>query len=140
MTIDDLASAISNADSFEEMKVILFPESKPVCTDSMTQVMEYLKLKTGKNFRSMKKIESRLREGFTEEDLKLIVDWKVLSWAGTEMDQYLRPETLFRSKNKSGSYLDEALNWQAKIAGEKKVADEKEQRRGRVVVPKFGDS
>jgi len=140
VTIDDIASAISSADSFEEMKVILFPESRPVCTDAMTRVMDHLKLKTGKKFTSMKKIESRLREGFTEEDLKLIVDWKVYSWANTDMDQYLRPMTLFRSKSKSGGYLDEARNWKAKLEGEKKDADEKEQRRGRVIVPKFGDS
>ena len=137
MTVDDISQAIMNSDSFNDMKRLLFPDAMEVSTDSMTRVLEYVMAKSGRKFKSMSKIESRLREGFTEEDLILIVDWKVESWANTDMAQYIRPITLFRSKKKSGEYLEEALNWQAKLIGKKKEADEKSKRIGRAVVPSF---
>lgn len=32
------------------------------------------------------------------EDFKRVIDWKSSEWAGTEMEKYLRPETLFGTK------------------------------------------
>lgn len=50
-------------------------------------------------------INARLNEGFTEEDFYTVIENKVRSWNGTDMNQYLRPETLFG--NKFESYLNE---------------------------------
>lgn len=32
------------------------------------------------------------------EDFKKVIDWKVSEWTGTDMEKYLRPETLFGTK------------------------------------------
>lgn len=68
-----------------------------------SEIVDYLNQKTGKNFKSSTKktqscINARLKEGFSLDDFKTVIDRKVSEWAGTEMDQYLRPETLFGTK------------------------------------------
>lgn len=50
---------------------------------------------------TQKHIKARLNEGYTVEDFKTVIDKKVAEWKGTEMAQYLRPETLFGSKFES---------------------------------------
>lgn len=40
-------------------------------------------------------VRARLREGYTEEQLMHVVDVKCAEWSGTDMERYLRPETLF---------------------------------------------
>lgn len=40
-------------------------------------------------------IRARANEGFTEDDFKRVIDNKVAEWKGTDMEKYLRPETLF---------------------------------------------
>ena len=37
-------------------------------------------------------------EGFTKEDFIKVIDNKVNEWLGTDMERYLRPETLFGIK------------------------------------------
>lgn len=50
-------------------------------------------------------IKARLKEGFTVDDMKLVIDKKCAEWLGNQtMEQYLRPETLFG--NKFESYLN----------------------------------
>lgn len=62
-------------------------------------VLEFLNVKAGRNFRptrvNLEFIENRLKEGYTLEDCKQVVAMKCREWAGTEMDMYLRPSTLF---------------------------------------------
>ena len=47
---------------------------------------------------TVKHINARLKEGYTEEDFKSVIDKKAKEWLGTNMEQYLRPETLFGTK------------------------------------------
>lgn len=75
------------------------------------EIIEHLNRKSGKNYRysskaTQKHIKARIKEGFTLEDFKRVIDWKVSKWIGTDMEQYLRPETLFGTKFES--YLNEA--------------------------------
>lgn len=51
-------------------------------------------------------IDARLNEGFTEEDFYKVIDIKVKAWKGTDMDRFLRPETLFGPKFEG--YLNES--------------------------------
>ena len=80
-------------------------------TDSLLKdIVEYLNLKTGKNFRvttysTRKHIQARLNDGFVYADFKRVIDIKCQIWLNTENDKYLRPETLFGSKFES--YLNE---------------------------------
>ena len=63
------------------------------------EVLEYLNLKTGKNFRTAKGLLSRLDEGYTVEDCKKVIDIKVSQWLNDpKMKKFLRPDTLFSQK------------------------------------------
>ena len=69
-------------------------------------VIDYLNLKAGKNFKlvesNKKHINARIKEGFTLDDFKKVIDNKVTEWKNDDkMNQYLRPETLFSSKFQS---------------------------------------
>lgn len=66
-------------------------------------IIEYLNTKLGTKYKSNaeyinKHINARLNEGFTLEDFKTVINKKYDEWAGTEMDKFLRPETLFGTK------------------------------------------
>lgn len=67
------------------------------------EIIDYLNKKTGSAYRASSKatqehIRARYREGYTLEDFKTVILKKSEEWAGTEMQQYLRPETLFGTK------------------------------------------
>lgn len=73
-------------------------------------IIDYLNNKLGTNYRyntakNKSSIDARLKEGFTEEDFKIVIDKKVKEWQYTDMTKYLRPETLFG--NKFESYLNQ---------------------------------
>lgn len=72
-------------------------------------VIEYLNERTGKRYRSTsaqtKHISARLSEGYTVEDCKTVIDNKTAEWLGTDMEKYLRLETLFG--NKFDGYVNE---------------------------------
>lgn len=75
------------------------------------EVIDYLNLKTGKNFRAttprtIRDISSRAKEGATLSDFKKVIDTKCLAWKDDQrMNEYLRPITLFSTKFES--YLNE---------------------------------
>ena len=77
-----------------------------------SSVIDYLNKKTertGKekysstSTKTQKLIKARLREKYELEDFKIVIDKKCKEWLGTDMEKYLRPETLFG--NKFESYL-----------------------------------
>ena len=81
-------------------------ELKP---DMAAAVIKYLNQKTGKNFRDVKthteKINARVAEGATLEDLIAVIDRKCAEWmTDANMSQYLRPATLFGAE-KFNNYL-----------------------------------
>lgn len=66
-------------------------------------IVTFLNSVTGSNYRSTtdktrKLIAARLAEGFTVDDFKAVITKKAKEWQGTDMAQYLRPETLFGTK------------------------------------------
>lgn len=73
-------------------------------------IIDYLNNKIGTSYRSNSSktkslIDARLNEGFTDQDFFLVIDKKYKEWINTEMEKYLRPETLF--SNKFESYLNQ---------------------------------
>jgi len=73
-------------------------------------IVEYLNRKCNKNFKHTTKstqrlINARLNEGFSLDDFKKVIDIKSSQWLGTDMEKYLRPQTLFGTKFES--YLNE---------------------------------
>ena len=58
-------------------------------------------------------IRARLREGFTVDDFKTVIDKKASAWlTDPQMQKYLRPETLFGTKFES--YLNEPNTYKLK--------------------------
>lgn len=85
--------------------------------ENVKKIIEYLNLKTKKNFKAntqatVKLIKARLNEGFTLEDFKSVIDNKILDWTGTKWEKYLVPTTLFAGKFES--YLNEKHKEQVK--------------------------
>jgi predicted phage replisome organizer/uncharacterized phage protein (TIGR02220 family) len=75
------------------------------------EVIEYLNHKAGKQYRATTRktkdlIKARVNEGFSVEDFKTVIDKKVAEWIGSDMEKYVRPETLFGTKFES--YLNQS--------------------------------
>ena len=65
--------------------------------------INYLNKKTGKNYKpttpnTIKHLQARINEGYNDWDFMDVIDTKCKEWLGTDMEKYLRPETLFGSK------------------------------------------
>jgi uncharacterized phage protein (TIGR02220 family) len=71
-------------------------------------ILEFLNGRAGRHFKpvpaNLRFIEQRLAEGVTVQDLKTLTVRKCGEWLGTDMEKFLRPETLFNA-TKCHSYL-----------------------------------
>ncbi|MBD7914795.1 conserved phage C-terminal domain-containing protein, partial [Clostridium sp. Sa3CUN1] len=70
---------------------------------SVSSILNYLNSKVGvmykpSNTKTISLIKARLREGFTFDDFKSVIDKKFEAWKGTSFEQYLTPFTLFGDK------------------------------------------
>lgn len=80
-------------------------------TMPIKEIVSYLNEKTGASYRpttpsTKKLIQSRIKEGFTEEDFYKVIDTKTSEWLkDSQMKKYLRPQTLFGTKFEA--YLNE---------------------------------
>lgn len=71
--------------------------------ETINKIIDHLNEKAGTNYRAngqatQKHIKARLAEGFTVDDFITVIDKKCAEWKGSEMEKYLRPETLFGTK------------------------------------------
>ncbi|KTH66058.1 GntR family transcriptional regulator [Enterobacter roggenkampii] len=93
------------------------PDPEVLLTDNSKSVLKHLNQVSGSRFQncsaSLDNIRARLREGFTPEELMLVVDYKHEHWKGLEGYQYMRPKTLF-TPGKFPGYLQIATRWDAK--------------------------
>lgn len=96
----------------EEERVSTKVDTTPIAPRAeVEEIISYLNSKTGKSYRASsdsttRKIAARLKEGFTVEDFKAVIDNKVSDWLNDDrMAKYLRPETLFGTKFEG--YLNE---------------------------------
>lgn len=86
-------------------------EQKPLIP--YEDIINYLNSKAKTNYKSSTNktkelIKARVNEGFTLDDFKKVIDKKCNEWIGSEMEKYLRPETLF--SNKFESYLNQRID------------------------------
>ena len=102
---------VSNWDKWQPSR-----EREDVSTASVlgasNDILDYLNEKTGRHYKPVKAnielIASRLKEGYSQDDLKAIVDRKSAQWGcDDKMNQYLRPSTLF-SREKCAQYSGES--------------------------------
>lgn len=107
-----LAVAVYDGHVMMKRKTQVKTEDKP----QVNAIITYLNQVTGKNFRPESKIAekcimARIKEGFKYDDFKYVIDVKASKWMNSDMEDYLRPETLF--SNKFQSYLNERPQQQA---------------------------
>lgn len=86
-------------------------------TDQAIQVLKHLNLVTSSRYQncksSLENIRGRLRDGFTTDELILVVDFSVERWASNpDFSANLNPVTLFRPA-KFPAYLSSATKWVA---------------------------
>lgn len=78
----------------------------------VNQIIGHLNERAGTHYKTgaqntQRYIKARLKEGFKLNDFLAVIDKKCIEWKGTNMEKYLRPETLFGSKFES--YLNAPL-------------------------------
>lgn len=109
-SVNQCAADVATQKRIEENRINNIVEQSPT-TYPFKEVIEHLNQRTGKKFKhsskaNQKHIKARINEGYTLEDFKKVIDWKVPQWIGNkEMEKYLRPETLFGTKFEG--YLNE---------------------------------
>ncbi|WP_312946225.1 conserved phage C-terminal domain-containing protein [Superficieibacter sp.] len=91
------------------------PDRDVMITDQAKQVLTHLNQKTGSRYQvcksSLENIRARLGEGFSLDELVLVVDYSTAKWSeDLKMAEYLRPTTLFQP-TKFPAYLKAATNW-----------------------------
>lgn len=71
---------------------------KPDCA---REILAFLNDATNSNYRpvpsNLSKIEARLNEGATVDEIQRVITRKAAEWLGTTMEKYLRPDTLFNA-------------------------------------------
>ena len=91
------------------------PDGDVLITDQAKQVLTHLNQVTSSRYQvsttSLQNIRARIGEGFTVEELSLVVDYCNAKWSDDlTMAAYLRPQTLFQP-TKFPAYLKSATNW-----------------------------
>lgn len=94
-------------DEFEIVRDWAKTVIKSKCDDSQLysndckSLLLYFNTVSKKQFRNtdqnLKFIKARLESGVTYDEMKAIIELKVKDWTGTQMEKYLRPETLFNA-------------------------------------------
>lgn len=86
------------------------PEETASKVQFAREVVDYFNEKCGKRLKVtsgvLRLINARRDDGFSLEDFKQVIEIKRAHWAGTDMEKFLRPETIFTGK--MNSYLNES--------------------------------
>ncbi|HCM9734752.1 conserved phage C-terminal domain-containing protein [Enterobacter kobei] len=91
------------------------PDGDVLITDQAKQVLTHLNHVTSSRYQvsttSLQNIRARIGEGYTVEELSLVVDYCNAKWSeDLTMSAYLRPQTLFQPSKFPG-YLKSANSW-----------------------------
>lgn len=84
-----------------------------IYSSQIKEIIDYLNQKANTSYRTstertQKLIIAKLKQKFTVEDFKHVIDVKCADWLNSDFAQYLRPETLFG--NKFESYLNSKVS------------------------------
>lgn len=93
------ANTKANTKAKKKQKSESESESANEYENEVKEVVSYLNLKAGKDYRfngaNVKFIRARLAEGYTVEQHKKVIDVKCKEWLGGKMEKFLRIATLF---------------------------------------------
>lgn len=89
-------------------------------------IIEYLNIKSNSHYKystdkTQTLIKARIKDGFTLDDFKIVIDKKCEEWLGTDFEKFLRPETLF--SNKFESYLNQKITAKKKTLKDISMSD-----------------
>lgn len=89
-------------------------DNKKDIKKEVIEIVDYLNDKANKNFKpttgnTVKFINGRLKDGYTVDDFKKVIDIKVSEWGQTDYKKYLTPKTLFNPTNFE-NYVNEHPN------------------------------
>ncbi|MFT9267032.1 conserved phage C-terminal domain-containing protein [Oenococcus sp.] len=93
----------------------LTPPSSPLLTIAK-RALDYFNQQSDRKFnpkaaKNTAPIVARLKEGFTADDLKTVIDRACQHWKGkSAYDHFLRPETIFN--NRFDERLNDTINWE----------------------------
>jgi uncharacterized phage protein (TIGR02220 family) len=81
--------------------------------DPVSEIIEYLNMRTGSKHRASTKktasmIHARLKEKYTVQNFKDVIDKKCVEWMGGDFEKYLVPATLF-CESHFDSYLNQPV-------------------------------
>ena len=116
MTIDDLIDEIINCNDLVDLKVTLkdyvdsinIPSAVGKYEIPARDVLSHLNTLNGTKLKAIGKIAQRLSEGYSVNDLKRIAEVKCDEWGDDRtMAKYLKPQTLYGSRDKVNKYLDQ---------------------------------
>ncbi len=112
----------------------------PNKTELIKTVIDYLNEKAGTKYRydsykTLHHLSARIKDGYTLNDFKSVIDKKCQDWIGTKWEDYLRPETLF-NETKFESYLNQRIRGSPKTSTPRKSIEDRE----REVREKYGNA
>ena len=86
-------------------------------------IIAHLNEVAGTSYRSnsketLKHISARLKDGFLQEEFFAVIDKKWREWGGTDMERYMRPQTLFGTKMESYLNAPDAPKQKPKKGGQ----------------------
>lgn len=89
-------------------------------------IIEYLNIKSNSHYKystdkTQTLIKARIKDGFTLNDFKIVIDKKCEEWLGTDFEKFLRPETLF--SNKFEGYLNQKITAKKKTLKDISMSD-----------------
>lgn len=98
--------------SIEENSIEIYSPAKAKQDIPYKEIIDYLNMRLGSNYKYTTKktkelIKARFNEGFSLDNFKIVIDKKCVEWINTDMQKYLRPETLFGTKFES--YLNQVV-------------------------------
>lgn len=99
---------------------------KKISLEEIKGIVEYLNIKSNSHYKystdkTQTLIKARIKDGFTLDDFKIVIDKKCEEWLGTDFEKFLRPETLF--SNKFEGYLNQKLTAKKKTLKDISMSD-----------------
>ncbi len=99
---------------------------KKISLEEIKGIIEYLNIKSNSHYKystdkTQTLIKARIKDGFTLDDFKIVIDKKCEEWLGTDFEKFLRPETLF--SNKFEGYLNQKITAKKKTLKDISMSD-----------------
>lgn len=99
---------------------------KKISLEEIKGIVEYLNIKSNSHYKystdkTQALIKARIKDGFTLDDFKIVIDKKCEEWLGTDFEKFLRPETLF--SNKFEGYLNQKITAKKKTLKDISMSD-----------------